>query len=171
MRLGAIAALIKALADKDADVCECAAASLGMLGDKIAVPSLTAALQDKNSNLRQLASQALGYLADRRATSALIEALEDSNGSVRLSAIRALQAIGDASAVPALVILLERYTAKRGYADDEVINSSLLAIEELARERAVPVAERFKSHPDAAVRQTALLVLLRHARSKRSKRT
>ena len=92
---GNIECLIAALKDKDSDVRNAAAWSLGRLGDKRAVEPFIAALKDKDSNVREAAAEALGELGDKRAVKPLLTALKkDKDSNVRDAAAKALGKLG-----------------------------------------------------------------------------
>ncbi len=114
--------LINALEnDKGAGVRGAAAVSLGLLGDKRAVPALSATLNrrirasgflnrlrrrgvDENEFVRRSAARSLGQIGGTESVAELIIALanEEAGDDVRREAARSLGAIGDPAAVPAL---------------------------------------------------------------------
>ncbi len=87
----AVRALIKKLADGNADVREEAVTSLGKIGDRTAVPQIILRLQfDRSWKVRDIAAQVLGWFGDRRAVPALKAALGDKELFVRHTARDAL---------------------------------------------------------------------------------
>jgi len=84
-----------------------AAAALGQIGDRDAVPLVIQALQDKNGLVRRAATDALGNLKDRRAVAALCQALDGENWFVVRGAADALAKIGDARAIGPLLDVLK----------------------------------------------------------------
>ncbi len=71
-----------------------AARSLGMLGDRSAVPALIAALKDPFYGVRAEAARSLGFLTDERADDALADAASgDADASVRRNARDAVEKI------------------------------------------------------------------------------
>lgn len=81
-----------------------AAYTLGMLGNRQAVPGLIDAANSSDSDeVRSHAAEALGHLGDNRAVDALINQLEnDPSDEVRFWSAFALGEIGDAKALPQL---------------------------------------------------------------------
>ncbi len=84
-----------------------AAAALGRLGARSAVPALVEAVEDVNPAVRRESAKALGGIKDARAVPHLIEALNDSDVNVRLYAAYALGEIKDPRSVDALVQSLD----------------------------------------------------------------
>ncbi|RKY41050.1 MAG: hypothetical protein DRP85_07295, partial [Candidatus Makaraimicrobium thalassicum] len=101
--------LIEELKDKDWNIRESAAVTLGDIGNKRAVGPLIQALKDKDWYVRSdSAAEALGKIGDKRAVEPLIEVLKkNENGYVRRSAAWALGEIGDKGAVEPLVQALK----------------------------------------------------------------
>jgi HEAT repeat protein len=91
----AIPALIDALKDRDDDVREHAAESLGDIGAIEAVPQLTMALADESPEVRRDAVRSLGQLgpAAKPALAAIEKLLGDKNENVRGAAKSALRRI------------------------------------------------------------------------------
>jgi len=87
---------------------ERAAAALGELGDRRAVPELIKMLRDENALVREHAASALRYLGDRRAVPALIETLRDEDAVVREHVATALGTLGDKQAVQPLTDALQK---------------------------------------------------------------
>lgn len=80
-----------------------AAASLGRMGDKAAVPALVEALKDGEADVRREAAKALGLIKDARAAAPLVDALRDRDMNVRLYAAYALGEIRDPKAAKPLL--------------------------------------------------------------------
>jgi HEAT repeat protein len=80
-----------------------AAAALGRLADRAAVPSLVAALDDPEASVRREAAKSLGDLKDERSVPGLIKSLADRDANVRFYAAYALGEIKDPQAAEALV--------------------------------------------------------------------
>jgi HEAT repeat protein len=92
--------LIAALRDERWRVRECAARTLGRIGDRRAVDALIAALRDRDGAVRTVAAEALGRLGDPKAIKGLIALFKDSSKLVRVSATIALTQIGEATVDP-----------------------------------------------------------------------
>lgn len=80
-----------------------AAAALGRLADRAAVPALVAALADPDASVRREAASSLANLKDERAVAGLIKLLADGDANVRFYAAYALGEIKDPRAAGALV--------------------------------------------------------------------
>jgi HEAT repeat protein len=92
----AVPAMINALNDKAWYVRSKAAVTLGLIGDKSAVPNLVYAVKnDKNKVVRYEAASSLGWIRDASAVSALVDALRDKESRVRQNAASALSIISD----------------------------------------------------------------------------
>jgi beta-lactamase regulating signal transducer with metallopeptidase domain len=87
---------------------ERAAAALGGLGDRRAVPELIKMLRDENPLVREHAATALRELGDHRAVPALIEALGDEDAVVREHVATALGTLGDKRAIQPLTDALQK---------------------------------------------------------------
>lgn len=83
-----------------------AAAILGEINDRSAVPALIKALADESVPVRAQAAEALGRLGDSRAVSVLIKTLGDPEPGVCEVAAAALGALKDAAAAPGLLSAL-----------------------------------------------------------------
>lgn len=106
---GAITPLVRALADRDADVRACAALALGKIGaalPAVAAEALGAQLGDPSALVAGIAADALSMLGEA-AVPALAEALADARPHVRLLAVRALDRTRSQSAVAPLCSVLE----------------------------------------------------------------
>ncbi len=103
----ALKSLIKMLSDKDTTVCQNAAQTLGIIGDKRAIKPLIKALSWVR--VRESAAEALGEIGDERVVKPLIKALEGGNSN----AANALGEIGDARAVEPLIKTLGKWTETR----------------------------------------------------------
>lgn len=73
--------------------------SLGLLGDKSAVPRLIECLRDPDPDVRNNASEALGLLKDPMAVPFLLELLHDSDIQLVSDVLQALGNIGDGRAI------------------------------------------------------------------------
>jgi len=94
LRTRAVAPLIAALADNQAEVRMAAAEALGPLGDPRAVEPLTATLKDYAESVRQRSAIALGQIGDPRAAQPLVAVLVDRILEVRQAAAQALDRLG-----------------------------------------------------------------------------
>lgn len=114
---GDVEGLIEALSyEKDHNVRQSAAWSLGEVGDERAVEPLIEALNDRK-RVREVAARALGEIGDARAVKPLIKVLQSGNWEVSGTSAKALGKIGDERAVQALVETLEgRDESVRWYA-------------------------------------------------------
>jgi HEAT repeat protein/beta-lactamase regulating signal transducer with metallopeptidase domain len=99
----AVAALIEALKDEDAEVREHALFALSQVGGPRAAEALIAALKDSNSQIREKAVWGLGIRHGEGQVDALIGALRDSNSRVREKAAWSLGLRGNQSSVEPLV--------------------------------------------------------------------
>jgi len=97
---------IARLDSSDIDLSIMAAAKLGKLGDRAAVPALIENLKTRTAHIRASCARALGDLGDPAAIPALIEALHDQDPSVSYTAADALAQIGTNRAVPALMEIM-----------------------------------------------------------------
>jgi HEAT repeat protein len=82
--------LIRALADRDAEVREAAADALGYAGNTVAIEPLVRTLRDPVPRVRRIAAVSLGKIEDRRAAGPLTVALKDEQPFVRSAALGAL---------------------------------------------------------------------------------
>lgn len=98
---------IARLESSDIELSVMAAAKLGKMGDRAAVPALVDALKTRTSHIRATCARALGDLGDAAAIPTLVEALRDQDQSVRYTAADALGQIGTNRAVPALMQLMK----------------------------------------------------------------
>ncbi len=120
-RLGddqALPVLIRALQDRDLQVCQEAALALSRFNSPAAFEALLAALTRKENRedwqIRRFAAHALGKLGDRRAVPALIASLRDGNDLVPPAAAEALGELGDQQAVTALKTVRHTMPHRRG---------------------------------------------------------
>jgi len=126
-----------------------AAADLGNVGTREAVPALIAALADPDDHVRQFVASALGNLGDTRAVDPLVHALRSDEEHVRQAAAYALGDIGSDRAEPALAATL-------GDANKHVRQAAASALGYLRDPRAVPALVRLLSDSEAHVRAAAL---------------
>ena len=107
-----VAALGPAVADSSATIRARAVESLGIIGDKGAVPLLIRALRDDDQAVRRKAVEALGKLKDASATQPLLRLLKDQERPYDV--VWALGQIGSKEAIPVLTPMLDsddRYLA------------------------------------------------------------
>jgi len=161
-----------------------AAATLGQVGDRSAVPALVEALGDSDGGVRREAAKALGFIKDRRAAPGLIAALGDPEVNVRLLAAYALGEIKDARAARPLLDALDdpewcvRNQAAWGLRElgDPAMAAPLAAalqkedadvahvvwlLRHLPAEAAVPAVASLLSAPEATTRVRAVAALSR----------
>ena len=98
----AVAALMEALKDEDAEVRENALFALSQIGGTLATEALVAALKDANPQVREKAVWALGMRPGAGHVDDLINALRDSNAQVREKAAWSLGMVGNQSAIEPL---------------------------------------------------------------------
>jgi HEAT repeat protein/beta-lactamase regulating signal transducer with metallopeptidase domain len=98
----AVAALVEALKDEDAEVRENALFALSQIGGAVATEALMAALKDSSPQVREKAVWALGMRPGAGHVDELINALRDSNAQVRDKAAWALGMVGNQSAIEPL---------------------------------------------------------------------
>jgi HEAT repeat protein len=132
---GDVDGLIEALSyEKDHNVRQSAAWSLGELGDGRAVEPLIEALDDRK-RVREVAARALGEIGDERAVEPLIDLLRSGNWEVSGTSAKALGKIGDPRAIAALIEALDgndesvRWYAARAL---EMITGQSLGVESQA---------------------------------------
>ena len=105
--LTSVPVLIQVLDDIDPIIRDCAAGTLGHIGEpaSAAVPALTAALNDPDKDVRRSAASALGKMGPAAAVAspALVQTLGDSNSLTAIDVMIALMTIGP----PAKAALLE----------------------------------------------------------------
>ncbi len=98
----AVAALLEALKDEDAEVREHALFALSQIGGTVATEALVVALKDGNPQVREKAVWALGMRPGAGHVDDLINALRDSNAQVREKAAWSLGMVGNQSAIEPL---------------------------------------------------------------------
>ena len=108
------ALLLKAFADEEAGVRQCAALGLRLHPTELAVPALIAALSDEDSLVTDLSADALGEIG-ASAVPALLKVMQNGSHKARLGATRALATIGDPRAIPALYAALDSDSALMEY--------------------------------------------------------
>lgn len=106
--------LIKALADPEPQVRQCAALGLRQQPTEEALPGLIARLDDPDSLTARLAADALIAIG-KPAALALVEVLQHGDHPARLHAVRALATIGDTRSIPALFEALNNDSALMEY--------------------------------------------------------
>lgn len=113
-----LAALLKALEDRDLQVCQEAALALSRFNSPAAYDALLEALNRKGGRdtwqVRRLAAHALGKLGDRRAVPALIASLRDESDLVVPAAAEALGELGDRQAVSPLKAIRHTTPHRKG---------------------------------------------------------
>ena len=98
-----------------------AAAILGRIGDRVAVPALASRLTDETAWVRGQVAESLGWIGDPEATGALTRTLQDNSDFVRLNAVQALGAVLRWKCVdPFLPLLLDASEAVRAAAAAEL---------------------------------------------------
>lgn len=110
--------LVRALADREGSVRQCAALGLRQWPTADAVPGLVAMLGEKDRLSARLAADALAAIGGA-AIAQLIEAATSSDTRVRIEAARALARMEDPNAVPALLGLLDDPSAVVQYWAEE----------------------------------------------------
>ena len=126
----ALGALTQAAFDPyNRDLRLCAIRSIGMIGDKSAVPDLITALKQNNTPVQT--ANTLARLGDARAVRPLIEAA--GNDVIRPWMIRALGELGSAEAVVYLTGELKRESATSNGKQDELIKEALWKISVLGQ--------------------------------------
>jgi HEAT repeat protein len=134
----AVAPLIAALRDVDADAACDAAAALGTLGQALAVEPLIQVLTNTedffHSVVRAAAAHSLAKLRDARAVMPLLGAIRDPMAEASAEAIRALADIGDQRAVEPLIEVVEN---NDGYYANIVRRAAVLALAKLGGEKSI----------------------------------
>lgn len=126
---------IARLESHDSDISIMAAAKLGKLGDRTAVPALIEALRTRHAHIRATCARALGELGDPAAIPALIEALRDPDTSVSYTAADALGQIGTNKAVPILMQIMKEYRAASHHERLHTERSGMYTLARYALER------------------------------------
>ena len=103
----AVAPLIRALQDTEAEVRSAAAEALSRSKDPRAVDALIAACRHTDEHVRSFAFKAACGLKDARAVQALVAALGDTDANVRVQAARALGELKDPEVVTPLIAALK----------------------------------------------------------------
>lgn len=119
-----------------------AAAALGALADRAAVPALVAALADPDASVRREAARSLANLKDDRAVAGLVKLLSDADANARFYAAYALGEIKDPRAAEPLL---------RALSDPQwnVRDQAAWALRELHRPELVPQLAATLQAPDA----------------------
>ena len=89
----AVAALIKALSDEDADLRKFIVDILGEIRDNSTVPNLVSLLKDPDENVKAAAGEALGKIGGSEVTTALIDALHEDDLWLSFSVLEALSRV------------------------------------------------------------------------------
>ena len=108
----AVAALVEALKDEDAEVRENALFALSQMGGSAATEALIAALKDSSPQVREKAVWALGMRPGTGHVDDLINALRDSSAQVREKAAWSLGMVGNQSAIEPLANALRDENAE-----------------------------------------------------------
>jgi hypothetical protein len=103
-------AFLRALADPDPRLRQCALLGLRLQPDERILPVAAALLADHDALVASLAADALTALGDL-ATPALLETLQDAPQAARLLAVRALARIQDPHSIPVLFEALDEDSA------------------------------------------------------------
>lgn len=151
LRENAAPPLIAALDDPDPAIAETAAALLGEIRAREAIPKLTAFLQSRRSR-RYVAAWALGEIKDPGSIPVLVAALSDANPGVAKAATRALINMGR-KATPPLVAALP---ASSGAARKAMLRA-LEDIEDTRAEDAILAV--LEAEPAPAIRAAAARAL------------
>jgi len=157
----AVPALLRALQDSDYEKQRPAIlASLGEIGDTVAVPDLISFAGFPRERERIAAISSLGKLQDRRGYTAIIAALGDSLYSVRSAAILAIS-VQSSDILPSLSEVMLN-------AEDRELQDGLRAVTSLAAQwkseekqrgqisRLSPLVRRYLEHPVPRIRAAAL---------------
>ncbi|MFB3882591.1 MAG: HEAT repeat domain-containing protein [Armatimonadota bacterium] len=105
---GAVGPLITLLRQGSRPSSHNAAAALGVIGDRRAVPALMETLDGGgDEHLRAAAAKSLGQLGDRRALEALVRASDEESRRVKPAALAARGYLGDRSAADGLLEVLQ----------------------------------------------------------------
>ncbi len=126
---------IQRLDNPDIELSVMAAAKLGKMGDRMAVPPLIENLRTRTAIIRASCARALGELGDPAAIPVLIEALRDQDQSVSYTAADALGQIGSNKAVPALMQIMKACRSPSHHERLHSYNSGLYAAARHALER------------------------------------
>jgi hypothetical protein len=104
----AVPALLKKIADSNADVRKFIIDVLGGIGDASAVGALVAALEDPDENVRSAAAENLGVIGGEAAVGALRENLDRDDLLLQYTSLQALARIGRGIPLENLTPLLDR---------------------------------------------------------------
>jgi HEAT repeat protein len=126
---------VQRLESHDSEMSVMAAAKLGKMGNREAVPALIEALRTRNAHVRATCARALGELGDKRAVSVLIDALRDQDTSVSYTAADALGVIGSNEAVPGLMQIMKECYSQSHHERLHNDRSGMYAVARLALER------------------------------------
>jgi len=145
----ALSALTQAAFDPyNRDLRLCAIRSIGMIGDKSAVPDLITALEQKNMPLQ--AANSLARLGDERAVQPLIDAASDL--AIRPWMIRALGELGKQAAVMYLNDLRPLVSSKTQISIDEALWKITILNE---KDKVCALSKVLLTHPDPHKRMWA----------------
>lgn len=148
----AVAALVGALQDADAEVREHAMVALARMRAPEALDAIRAALKDALAPIREQAAVALGQYRDKSSVDPLTAALKDPSADVREQAAFALGQIRDPRAAGALTAALKDENAS-------VREQAAFALGQLRSREAVPALIEALRDPSASVREQAAFAL------------
>jgi len=177
----AVAALVKALKDKDPNVRAAVAGALGKIGDPKAAGPLLEALKDHDHSVRRALVEALGTVRDEnldeKVSDRLLPLLKDSDGTMRSAAARSLEAVGgnrlsDRHRAAIAVVRMkwdeaasigppavESLVAALSDPKSQVRVAAVSALEKIGDERAIPPLIDMLQDSDALVQETAASAL------------
>jgi len=175
--------IIRALQDEDPEVCRAASQALGHLEACADMSALRAALQSTDRRQRIAAVYTLGHLPAPEAGALLLECLQDQDVDVRAVAVQMAGVRREKSALSALVRCLKdsapavavhaaralaRFEDKRlvpylqamcASTVEELVCACLDTLGELGDSSALDTGIRAATHPDPAVRLSAIRML------------
>jgi HEAT repeat protein len=128
-----VAALVKALKDRDSEVRSCAVDALGTIGGPEAIAAIVEALDDEDSDVQMRAAENLGNLGAEEAVEPLIRLLKQtSDALLRVFIVEGMGDIGDHRFT---TYLLESLTD-----DDELVRSyAASALGDIGTEEIIPL--------------------------------
>lgn len=148
-----VAALRRALSDRDPQVVRRAAVASAQLQDRGALPALVRHLNGSNAMLRNVAAYALGHLGDQGAIPELVKAIDQVRSGRLLNNIAfALQRLGD----PKLWDHLQRLL---GHRQAFIRLNAAFTVGEMRLVRAIAPLTRLLKDPSRAVRAQAVVAL------------
>jgi HEAT repeat protein len=149
----AVTALIKALADRKAEVRRNVILALANIKEKRVISALTKALEDSNASVRRNAILALANIKEKRVDTALMKELKDRNPKIRWEAVSALVKIKGIRSIPVLIKTMR----------DKSVNVRMNVLNELVKfedKRVVPALIKALRDENLGVRRNALIALV-----------